>query len=239
MKTDPIILKIQQELKQHATPEHAVSMQRWFKEELNCLGVKTPIVRAIGRTYWKEIKHRPKKEIFVLCEQLLMLRVHEARTIAFQWAYGLKGQYEQEKDFAVFESWLKKYVSDWSACDDLCCKPLGALLFQYPQLLQETFAWTKSRNRWIRRAAAVSLIYTLRKGLYTDQPMKIADALLTDEDDMVQKGYGWMLKEWSEFFPQDVFDYVMKRKNRMPRTALRYAIEKLPAKMKAQAMKTT
>lgn len=236
MKTDPIISTIEQELKRQAAPKHAKSMQRWFKEELNCLGVKTPVVREIGRKYWKEIKGRSKKEIFALCEQLLELRVHEARTIAFQWAYGLKGQYEQAADFVVFERWLKKYVSDWSACDDLCCKPLGALLFQYPQLLQDTFAWTKSRNRWIRRAAAVSMIYTLRKGLYTDQQIKIADALLEDKDDMVQKGYGWMLKEWSEHYPKDVFDYVMKWKSRMPRTALRYAIEKLPAKMKKQAM---
>ena len=54
---------------------------------------------------------------------------------------------------------------------------------------------------------------------------------------MVQKGYGWMLKEASNIFQKQVFDYVMKRKNKMPRTSLRYAIEKMPQSMKKKAMK--
>ena len=60
---------------------------------------------------------------------------------------------------------------------------------------------------------------------------------MTDSDDMVQKGYGWMLKVASNQFPNEVFRYVMKNKNEMPRTALRYAIEKLPSDKRKQAMK--
>jgi 3-methyladenine DNA glycosylase AlkD len=70
-----------------------------------------------------------------------------------------------------------------------------------------------------------------------NQAFKTADAVLLDEDDMVQKGYGWMLKEASQAFPKEVFDFVNARKARMPRTALRYAIEKLPAKQRKQLMK--
>lgn len=60
--------------------------------------------------------------------------------------------------------------------------------------------------------------------------------MLEDPDDMVQKGYGWMLKEATKKFPDEVFDYVMRHKGRMPRTALRYAIEKLPANLRRKAM---
>ena len=60
--------------------------------------------------------------------------------------------------------------------------------------------------------------------------------LLTDPDDMVQKGYGWLLKSAGDAYQQEVFDYVMQNKARMPRTALRYAIEKMPKELKARAM---
>jgi len=65
----------------------------------------------------------------------------------------------------------------------------------------------------------------------------MADLFLADEDDMVQKGYGWMLKEASNKFPNEVFEYVMNNKKEMPRTALRYAIEKLPVDKRKKAMK--
>ncbi|HKK22035.1 MAG TPA: DNA alkylation repair protein, partial [candidate division Zixibacteria bacterium] len=58
-----------------------------------------------------------------------------------------------------------------------------------------------------------------------------------DDDYLVQKGYGWMLKEASQRFPRDIFRFVLERKDRMPRIALRYAIEKLPASQRSQAMK--
>ncbi len=95
---------------------------------------------------------------------------------------------------------------------------------------------TQSENRWMRRASAVSLIIPARKGLFLDAIFEIADKLLLDQDDLVQKGYGWMLKAASESHQQDVFDFVMKRKAIMPRTSLRYAIEKMPKELRKQAM---
>jgi len=66
---------------------------------------------------------------------------------------------------------------------------------------------------------------------------EIAGILLVDKDDLVQKGYGWMLKAASQAYQKEVFDFVMKNKATMPRTALRYAIEKMPQEMKVEAMK--
>jgi 3-methyladenine DNA glycosylase AlkD len=103
-------------------------------------------------------------------------------------------------------------------------------------LVSKTHPWRKSKSRWLRRAAAVSLIVPVRQGLLRDEVFGAADTLLMDQDDMVQKGYGWMLKEATKRFPDDVFAYVMKHKANMPRTALRYAIEKMPEKRRKQAM---
>jgi 3-methyladenine DNA glycosylase AlkD len=66
--------------------------------------------------------------------------------------------------------------------------------------------------------------------------LAIANILLLDRDDLVQKGYGWMLKEASRKNQKEVFDYIIKHKKTMSRTALRYAIEKMPEELKREAM---
>jgi len=113
---------------------------------------------------------------------------------------------------------------------------VGSLLMMHPELISKLKEFTHSDNRWVKRAAAVSLIVPARKSLFLDDIFEIADILLMDKDDMVQKGFCWMLKAASDFDQQNVFDYVMCKKVAMPRTALRYAIEKMPGDMKEQAM---
>ncbi len=92
------------------------------------------------------------------------------------------------------------------------------------------------RQPVMRRAAALSLIDPCAARQFLQDVIQIADTLLRDTDDLVRKGYGWMLKSASEAHQIEVFDYVMQRKAAMPRTALRYAIEKMPPELKAQAM---
>ena len=87
------------------------------------------------------------------------------------------------------------------------------------------------------KSAAVSLIVPARKGKFLKEIFRTADMLFTDKDDMVQKGYGWMLKSASQAHQKQVFDYVFSKKATMPKTALRYAIEKMPEELKAMAMK--
>jgi 3-methyladenine DNA glycosylase AlkD len=106
----------------------------------------------------------------------------------------------------------------------------------YPEFLKSLKKWAKSKNRWVKRASAVSLIVPARRGYFLDDIFEIADILHSDGDDMVQKGYGWMLKAASQSHQQEVFEYMLKRKDTMPRTSLRYAIEKMPAELKARIM---
>ncbi|MFW5770056.1 MAG: DNA alkylation repair protein, partial [Spirochaetota bacterium] len=106
----------------------------------------------------------------------------------------------------------------------------------YPVYLEKLKGWTGSKNRWAKRASAVSLIVPAKRGMFLEDVFQIADALLKDDDDLVQKGYGWMLKVASHQHQQEVFEYVMKHRAVMPRTALRYAIEKMPKDLRARAM---
>jgi 3-methyladenine DNA glycosylase AlkD len=106
----------------------------------------------------------------------------------------------------------------------------------YPGKIADLKKWAKSKNRWMRRAAAVSLIVPARKGLFLSDIFEIAGLVLQDADDMVQKGYGWMLKSASQAYQKEVFDFVVTNKALMPRTSLRYAIEKMPEELKVTAM---
>jgi 3-methyladenine DNA glycosylase AlkD len=89
----------------------------------------------------------------------------------------------------------------------------------------------------MKRAAAVSLIIPARRGKFLIDVFEISNLLLLDRDDLVQKGYGWLLKEASKLHQLEVYNYVLSKRKVMPRTALRYAIEKMPQDMKLEAMK--
>jgi 3-methyladenine DNA glycosylase AlkD len=88
----------------------------------------------------------------------------------------------------------------------------------------------------VRRAAAVTLIVPAKHGKFLKEAFAIADILLQDKEDLVQKGYGWLLKEASRLHHKEVFDYLMKHRDAMPRTAFRYALEKMPSSLRARAM---
>ena len=102
--------------------------------------------------------------------------------------------------------------------------------------MPDVFTWTASRNRWLRRGAGVIMIYSLRKGEHLTFALKVADELLRDDDYLIQNGYGWMLKDASILFPDEVYDYVMKNRKTMPRRALRYAIERFDTKRRKRIM---
>jgi 3-methyladenine DNA glycosylase AlkD len=239
-----ILDKIDLELKGLAKdPKNIKDHSIFHKDGKKRVNIATPLVRKLAAENFKEIKNLKKEQIFSLCEKLLKTKRSEHRHIAFDWAYRVRKQYQKE-DFKIFESWVKKYVNDWGSCDDLCTHAFGEFVFQFPKFLPEIKQWARSPNKWFRRASAVILIYSLWRGEYVKkvrelnkQALDTAKILLQDAEDLVQKGYGWMLKEASKFNKKEIFDFVIKNKKTMPRTALRYAIEKLPQKMKDLAMK--
>lgn len=230
-----VIPEIRQELQQNIDEQTKNSGSRFFKEEVKLYGVKTALVSKMAKKYFKTISDKSKPEIFSLCEELLRSDYMEESFIAFEWSYSLRDQYESG-DFAIFESWIGNYVNNWAKCDTLCNHTVGTFIDMYPQYIGSLKRWTASDNRWFRRAAPVTLILAARRGDFLDDALEIADLLLTDEDDLVRKGYGWMLKEAAREHQQEIFDYVMKNKKVMPRTALRYAIEKFPKDLRATAM---
>lgn len=233
-----IIEQIRQALFNSADEKTKALSDRYHKpgEAPKVHGVRMGEVSKIGKYGFQQIKHLPKQEIFELCEELWRSGYFEEAIIACIWAESLHKQYEPA-DFKIFEHWVYNYLTNWADCDTLCNHSVGEFVTKYPEYTTELKKWAESDKRFVRRAAAVTFIIPARKGMFRKDIFEIADILLLDKDDLVQKGYGWMLKATSEAHQKEVFDYVVSKKSVMPRTALRYAIEKMPADLRAEAMK--
>jgi len=230
-----ILQTIRKEFKSTADEKTLSTSQNFFKENIRFYGVKVPAVNLISKDHFQYVKEKPKAEILELCENFWQSGYLEESFIACNWSYSIRARYEPA-DFQVFEKWIDRYVNNWASCDTLCNHTVGEFIEKYPEFLNRLKDFAQSESRWMRRAAAVSLIIPARKGKFLTDILEIADILLTDSDDLVQKGYGWMLKAASKVHQQSIFEYVMKNKAIMPRTALRYAIEKMPGELKAKAM---
>lgn len=199
------------------------------------LGIATPVVRRLSARQYADLRSRPLDDVLAVCERLLKTRIYECKTVAFDWAYRRRSSVGPDH-FGVYERWLRAYVDDWGDCDDFCVHALGHLVHEHPELVARTVAWSDAPEWWVRRAAAVVLIYGLRRGSFLSDAFGAADRLLEDRVDLVRKGYGWALKEAGKRWPDDVLDFVVERESEMPRVAFRYAIEKLPAPMRTRAM---
>ncbi len=232
----PILKKLCSDLKSQANEADRQASLRFFKEEIRCYGLKTGPLRKIASSHWKEVKKLDKQEIFQLCEDLFRSDYMEEAGVAIVWLPKLADKFEH-KDLVIFKKWIDRYINNWAKCDGFCNHTIGDFLEKYPDSIKEIKSWTASENRWMKRASAVSLILPARRGKYLREVFEIADSLLTDPDDMVQKGYGWMLKEASRVHEKEVFDYVVRNRIRMPRTALRYAVELMPLEKRKEAMK--
>lgn len=233
---DDIIQQIRSTLRERADPEIAAKGRRFFKEEVTVYGMKTSEGTKIAKSFLPSVLAREKDEIFSLCEELFASGYMEESFIASNWLPHIKDRFKRS-DIDIFEGWIERYVTNWATCDTFCNHTVGDLLTEYPKCVEHLYRWAQSENRWLRRAAAVSLIVPAKRGNFLPESFKIADLLLTDQDDLVQKGYGWLLKEESRKHQDEVFSYVCEHKREMPRTALRYAIELMPDDMRKVAMK--
>jgi 3-methyladenine DNA glycosylase AlkD len=233
MKT--VLEELRNELKANANEQARISGERFFKEPVRMYGMKAAVLSKIARDHYNNVKDLQKNEIWSMCGELWQSGFFEESIVACVWSHKMKRQFKPD-DFKVFERWVKSYITNWASCDTFCNHTVGTFVEMYPAFLKELKKWATSGNRWVKRAAAVSLIVPAKKGMWLDDVFEIATLLLHDNDDMVQKGYGWMLKVAASKHEKEVFDFVCRYKATMPRTALRYAIEKMPVDMRKKAM---
>lgn len=231
-----LLSDLRNELKSYQNIEGQRSAQRFFKEPIKTYGMKSKDMGMVSKKYFTFTKFLSKEEMIKFCEDLFKSDMFEEFMIGADLVQRRIGEFTS-KDIDLFESWINKYINNWAKCDVFCNHSVGSLIEKNPKLINYLKKWSKSKNRWMRRASAVSLIVPARKGMFLNDIFEISATLLTDKEDMVQKGYGWLLKVASDKNQEKVFDFVISNKDIMPRTSLRYAIEKMPKELKISAMK--
>lgn len=198
--------------------------------------IKTGDIRKLSSKLFKLLPNTNINAVLDICETLLEEHSWELGVIAYDWANKVYKDYTLET-YGVFYSWLKKYVRGWGDCDDFCTHAFGQLLIQHKEIFNNILNWTEDEDFWVRRASAVVLIPAISKDDYANiNPFEIANRLLNDENDLVCKGYGWMLKVLSKVDEESVVRYLEENHSSMPRVSFRYALEKVDAEKRNYLM---
>lgn len=232
-----IAIEIINELKNKGDPEFAKGQGNFFKEKLNFYGVRVPITRKITKDIFNKYKKNlTLNEALKISEELLKDNHFESGVSAFQILYGYRKKFDRET-FNVFSYWGDKYIKNWAHCDELGPRLIHYCLENDPSLFNEVVHWTKDRNLWKRRLSAVSLIFFARKRKRMDYVFRIAENLMEDDEDMVQKGVGWLLKDASLGDRARVIQFLIIWKEKTSRVTLRYACERLSKIEKERILK--
>ena len=230
-----IAAQIRAVLKDGGSAEHAAGVQWFFKEEMKSHGWYTAALRRALRRCRREILREHDFAFLTdVADQLFSGPVLEEKVAAVFLLEALDAQCG-DREFAMFESWLDR-IGSWADHDGLVHYLISPLMVAKPSRTKFAFLWAKSPNRWHRRAACVALIRGARAKMFFPEIVRLSDSLLDDEDDMVQKGLGWLLRETAKFDAKRTVPYLMKIRERAPRLVLRTACETLPDPLKKRVL---
>ena len=229
---------MQKDLRANANPNKAVALQRFFKtgkgeygEGDRFLGLVVPQIRGFVETYYKELE-------FGDIETLITSPFHEERLLALLVLVKKFENADKTGRKKIYDFYLRhlKYINNWDLVDLSAPKIVGAYLFEKDRT--KLFTLAHSKNLWSRRVAILSTFYFIYNGDYSDA-LKISLILKDDREDLIHKAVGWMLREIGKRCSVEAEEEFLKKHYRtMPRTMLRYAIERFPeAKRKSYLAK--
>lgn len=229
MKKSPayIAAHIRRVLVDGASAPHTEEVQRFFKHEVESRGWYTHELRKVAVRFRRTILiDNDVSYLLQIADQLFRGNVLEEKVFAVVMLQGIVGDFAKP-EFTLFESWLDR-ISSWADHDGLVNYLIGPIIAADATLLSRPPRWAKSKKRWHQRAAAVSLIHSTRQHKNFKDIQRITEILLPSDDDMVQKGLGWLLREAAKFNREQTVEYLMAIRERAPRLVLRTACETLP-----------
>ena len=222
--TDTVVRGICRHLKARGSAEHAAGVQWFFKEQVRSHGWYAADLRRYARALHRDLAGDPAR-LLEVAESLFARPVLEEKATAVCMLQPSRYRFGNS-EFSRFDRWLDAVVS-WADHDALAMYLLGPLIAAEPSRVKRPATWATSPSRWRRRAAAVSLIHGIRRGAFGREATAITMQLLFDRDDMVQKGLGWLLREWAKYSPADAVPVLLQIRDRASRLVLRTACEKL------------
>jgi 3-methyladenine DNA glycosylase AlkD len=225
-------MAVQDDLQKLANKEKATLLARYFKtgqgeygEGDVFIGLTVPQVRVIAKKY----RDLPFRDI----EKLLHSKIHEYRLTALLILCAKFENATEEERKKIVTLYLRntRYINNWDLVDLSSHELVGTFLLHKPRTILYKLA--KSKNIWERRIAVISTFAFLRHHDLSDS-VALAEILLHDTHDLMQKAIGWMLREVGKRDKKILEDFLSTRYKTMPRTTLRYAIEKFDEKRRAQ-----
>jgi len=230
-----VAAQIRGALKEGGSAKHSTGVQWFFKDEIKSHGWYTAALRRAVRKCRREIlSERDFNFLVEVADELFSGKVLEEKVAAVFLLEGLDAQFG-DREFKLFEKWLDR-ISSWADHDALVHSLIAPMMVAKPARVRDAFRWAKAKKRWHRRAACVALIRGTRVRMFFPEIVKLSDLLLSDPDDMVQKGLGWLLRETAKFDAKRTVPYLMKIRERAPRLVLRTACETLPETKKKKIL---
>jgi 3-methyladenine DNA glycosylase AlkD len=223
------------ELRKISDPRRAQGAQRYFKEAVRVMGAETEDCRALAKSLFGKVKGRwTFTQATSLCEILLNNPYLEAKA-AGVFVLGRFIPDAHPVFFLKMRNWLEAGLLDsWASSDTLCGEVLSPFVARFPELRYQFKSWTESKSLWVQRSAAVVLVPFARRGQWLDLAYDVAGRLFPSGEDLIHKASGWLLREAGKTNMGRLEKYLRANGKRMPRTAVRYAIEKFdPKKRKA------
>jgi len=229
--------EVKKELRKQADKKKAKLLQRFFKtgkgeyaEGDIFLGVMVPNQRKIAKEFFQKIN---LKEI----QELLNSKIHEERLtglIMLVYKYKNKSTTDREKE-EIYELYLKntKNINNWDLVDLTAPNIVGENLLKHPEKKKILYTLANSSHLWEKRIAVLSTFAFIREKKFEDS-IKISEILLKDKHDLIHKAVGWMLREIGKRNEKVLEKFLIKHHKTMPRTMLRYSIEKLSEKRRKE-----
>jgi len=223
-----------------ADSERARQVQRYFKETVRSFGVSSPKVRELARDLYEAVRGSwTVADAIALCEQLLPRPELEAKSVGTLLLLRFHRDFSRPL-FATIHGWLAKdRLDNWASVDTFCPQALATLLARFPELLAGIEKWAREPNRWVRRASIVAFLKLVKREEYLGPAYAMAARHFASGDDLVQKAAGWLLREAGKRDIERLEKFLLQHGPTIPRTTLRYAIERFPESKRKRLLATT
>jgi 3-methyladenine DNA glycosylase AlkD len=222
-------------LRDGGSAEHAAGVQWFFKEEVKSHGWYAAKLRSAALHFRRRIRQEFGLDFLVqVADKLFVGRVLEEKVFAVFLLEKITQEFG-DAEFRLFESWLLR-ISSWADHDALVHYLIAPMVAAQPDRTGRVFLWAKGPNRRHRRAACVALIQGTRRKMFFPEIRRLSNLLLSDEDDMVQKGLSWLLRETAKADAKRTVPYLMSIREQAPRLVLRTACETLPASTRTKIL---
>jgi len=217
----------------------ARSTRHYFKHEVVALGITTPALRSFATARSRELRSCwDAAEAIQLCERLLREPELEIRGAGFLLLSAFKSELTPEL-LRQAERWLKRHLDNWALVDGFCGTVLSPLMEQYPDVETRLVQWSRAKSLWLRRAALVTLVPFARRGRRLATAYLLTSRHLGDPEDLMHKATGWLLREAGKTDMPRLKRFLLRHGPAIPRTALRYAVERFPVQERKALLRCT